>query len=104
MGTLSLVFGRDNEDGLWVKVTKPVQINSQTVMGDDARIEARGLTGKRPEGAQYQHVDITFPGSPVLWTGAYNQKLEYPVSSNEPRYELQQQQTLVLLRVIWRKT
>ena len=31
-------------------VRKPVWIDSQTVMGDDAGIEARSSTGKRPEG------------------------------------------------------
>jgi hypothetical protein len=49
---------------------KPVLFKSQTVVGDDARIE----------------------------TGNSNQKkLEYPVSIDEPRYEPRQRQTLVSL-------
>jgi hypothetical protein len=39
MGTLSLVFGRDNEDGLWVKVTvtKPATYNERCTKDDAQR-------------------------------------------------------------------
>jgi hypothetical protein len=58
--------------GLWAKVKKPVWIDSQKVMGDDAGIEARNSTGKRPEGGTISNKnDISFPGSPVLCTGSF---------------------------------
>ncbi len=33
----------ENPPGVWVTVTKPVWFDSQMVMGDDTRIEARGF-------------------------------------------------------------
>jgi len=49
-----------NDLTFWVKVTltKPVSIDSQTVMGDDARIEARGSKNEARASRFYSRVSI----------------------------------------------
>jgi hypothetical protein len=56
-----------------VMVTKPVWVDSQMVMGDDAGIK----TGS-----------------------SHKEKLECPVSTDEHRYELRQRQPFVPLRIL----
>jgi len=48
----------ENTPGIWVTVTKPVWIESQAVMGDDARIEARNSKNEARASRFYSRVSL----------------------------------------------
>jgi len=56
--TVASPSNHKNAPGVWVTVTKHVWIDSQTVMGDDARIEARGSKNDARASRFYSRVSI----------------------------------------------
>jgi len=79
-------------------------------MGDDARIEARGLKLEVRVSSIHLRASTRLPTPMVTRPSLAGELARLPTAINgmqdgmAGRYELRQRQTLVLLRVIWRKT